>query len=192
MNADQRCALLRGDIDDPRSSVVTMAVNRPPHSTGTRRQLQRTRLNEPCGTATVADRKTRQAAKIRELGDALIASGIVTLDAQAEALGLSRSTTWTILKGNHKSSGLSAAIINRMLAAPQLPPLVRAKVLEYIEEKTAGLYGDCQPRLRKFVALLSISPRARRIAPALQLNPRAYENAVGRILRATSFPKKAL
>jgi len=169
-----------------------MAINRPPHSTGTRRRQQRTRLNEPCGTATVADRKTRQAAKIRELGEALIASEILTLDAQAEALGLSRSTTWTILKGSHKSSGLSAAIINRVLAAPQLPPLVRAKVLEYIEEKTAGLYGDCQPRLRKFVALLSISPRARRIAPALQLNPRAYENAVGRILRATSFPKKAL
>jgi hypothetical protein len=134
---------------------MTMAVHRSPPSTGAPKQGQRNRVDQPDSAGTVADMKARQAAKIRELGDALIACGIVTLDAQAEALGLSRSTTWTILKGNHKSSGLSGAIINRMLAAPQLPPLVRAKVLEYIEEKTAGLYGDCQPRLRKFVALLS-------------------------------------
>jgi hypothetical protein len=129
--------------------MVAMAINRPPLSTGARRPAQRTRANEPYGAGTVADRKTRQAAKIRALGEALVASGVRTLDAQAAALGLPRSTTWTILKGSHKSSGLSAAIINRVLAAPQLPPLVRAKILEYIEEKTAGLYGAAR-RLRKF------------------------------------------
>ena len=134
---------------------MTMAVNRYPPSTGTPKRGQRARVDNPDSAGTVADRKTRQATKIRELGEALIASGVVALDAQTKALGLSRSTTWTILKANHKSSGLSATIINRMLAAPQLPPLVRAKILEYVEEKTAGLYGDCQPRLRKFVAQLS-------------------------------------
>src|SRR5262245_65480035 len=81
-------------------------------------------------------RQARQCAKIRELGEALVASGISTLDQQAEALGLSRSTTWTILKGDHKASGLSAAIINRMLTAPQLPPRVRAVVLE--DRKSVG------------------------------------------------------
>jgi DNA invertase Pin-like site-specific DNA recombinase len=55
--------------------------------------------------------KARQSAKIRELREALVASGFLTLDEQSKALGLSRSTTWTILKGNHKASGLSAAII---------------------------------------------------------------------------------
>jgi hypothetical protein len=102
--------------------------------------------------------KTRQASKIRELGDALITSGFVTLDQQARALGLCRSTTWTILKGNHKTSGLSASVINRMLAAPQLPPLVRLKILEYIEEKAAGLYGHGKTQLRRFAARLSVSP----------------------------------
>ena len=58
--------------------------------------------------------KGRQTLKIRELGDALISEGFVTLDEQALALGLCRSTTWTILKANHKSSGLSATVINRM------------------------------------------------------------------------------
>jgi hypothetical protein len=99
--------------------------------------------------------KARQAAKIREIGEALAIAGIRTLDERAMALGLSRSTTWTILKGSHKGSGLSATLINRMLAAPRLPPLVRAKILEYIEEKTAGLYGDGQTQLRRFAASLT-------------------------------------
>jgi len=98
--------------------------------------------------------KARQSSKIREIGEALIAAGFRALDEQAEALGLSRSTTWTILKGNYKNSGLSAATINRILAAPKLPPTVRAKIHEYIEEKTAGLYGDSKTRLRKFTATL--------------------------------------
>ena len=49
-----------------------------------------------------------------------IAEGLVTLSSQSSALGLSRSTTWAILQANHKGSGLSGAIIKRMLleAAP--------------------------------------------------------------------------
>ena len=102
--------------------------------------------------------KARQSSKIRELGGALVTSGFATLDKQAQAIGLGRSTTWTILKGNHKTSGLSATVINRMLAAPQLPPLVRLKILEYIEEKAAGLYGHRKTPLRRFVARLSVKP----------------------------------
>ena len=97
--------------------------------------------------------KTRQARKIRELGDALV-QGFLTLDQQAQALGLCRSTTWTILKADHKASGLSASVINRMLAAPRLPPLVRAKILEYIDEKIAGSYGHSKTQIRRFTARL--------------------------------------
>jgi hypothetical protein len=99
----------------------------------------------------------RQSAKIRELRDALAAAGLRTLDKQAAALTLSRSTTWTLLKGNHKGSGISAAIINRMLLAPRLPPPVRTTILKYVAEKAAGLYGDSDLRLRKFTAQLSVS-----------------------------------
>ena len=60
------------------------------------------------------DMKARQSSKIRELGDALIAEGYLTLDEQARALGLGRSATWTILKRHYKTSGLSAGIINRL------------------------------------------------------------------------------
>ena len=103
----------------------------------------------------MADLKARQTAKIKQLGDALVQAGYQALDEQARLLGLSRSTTWTILKANHKSSGLSAAIINRMLATPQLPLGVKLKIFEYIEEKQAGLYGDNKVGVRRFVSRLS-------------------------------------
>ena len=104
----------------------------------------------------VAEKKARQASKIQELGEALVASGLCSLDEQAKALGLCRSTTWTILRANHKASGLSARTINRMLAAPRLPAPVRVKILEYIDEKTAGLYGSSRAKIGKFVARLSL------------------------------------
>jgi hypothetical protein len=103
-----------------------------------------------------ASMKARQFSKIRELAEALKSAGFLTLDEQAKALGLSRSTAWTIRKASHKASGLSASIINRMLAAPELPPLARTKILEYVEEKAAGLYGGSRSQRRKFAARLSI------------------------------------
>jgi predicted DNA-binding transcriptional regulator AlpA len=109
----------------------------------------------------VADAKARQSAKIKQLGEALVAAGYRRLDQQAKTLGLPRSTTWTILKANHKNSGLSAAIINRMLSAPELPAPVRLKIVEYIEEKSAGLYGDGEARARKFSDRLATRPTDR-------------------------------
>ena len=101
---------------------------------------------------STSDLKAREAAKMREIGEALVAAGYDNLDDQAAALGLSRSTTWTIIRGTHKSSGLGAATLNRMLSAPGLHVLVRRKVLEYIAEKSAGRYGstkDCQRRFNQ-------------------------------------------
>jgi hypothetical protein len=99
--------------------------------------------------------KARQFLKIRELVEAVKSAGFLALDEQAKALGLPRSTAWTIRKASHKASGLSAPIINRMLAAPELPLLARTKILEYVEEKAAGLYGGSRSQLRKFAARLS-------------------------------------
>lgn len=111
-------------------------------------------LSQTSGPCASRDAKASQGTTIRQLGEALEASGIVTLDEKAAILGLSRSTTWTILKGDHKASGLSPRIINRILAQ-KLPPLVRAKVIEYVEKKTAGCYGHSIVIRRKFVARLS-------------------------------------
>ena len=57
--------------------------------------------------------KARQNGKIKEIGDALRATGYVTIDSQAKVLGLSRSTAWTLLRADHKTSGLSSAIVDR-------------------------------------------------------------------------------
>ena len=124
--------------------------------------------------------RERQIAKIGEIKAALAAAGVITLDKQAEALGLSRSTAWHLLNGKHKGSGISATVINRMLAASRLPSAVRVTILEYIAEKVAGRYGDTKLRLSKFTARI---PRAldhsraiggtRRDRPALRFpNPK--------------------
>ena len=104
---------------------------------------------------SVAEMKEQQASKIKEIGTALITAGFQALDEQAHVLGLSRSTTWTIVKGKHKNSGLSVGTLSRVLAARRLPPIVRAKIHEYIREKAAGHYGDSEKRIRKIAALQS-------------------------------------
>jgi len=100
----------------------------------------------------ISEMKARQSCKIRELGDALITAGFLTLDEQARALGLSRSSAWAILKANHKASGLAAGTINQMLSSPELPPHVRGTILTYVDEKFAGLYGHNKTQLRRFAA----------------------------------------
>jgi len=98
----------------------------------------------------------RQTRKIAEFKDVLILEGHVTLAAQAVALGLGRSTTWTVLRANHKASGLSASVVARILKAPQLPCSVREKVIEYVEEKRAGSYGHNERQIKRFVAGLNL------------------------------------
>jgi hypothetical protein len=105
--------------------------------------------------------KELQLAKIAELGETLIATGYLRLDKQATVLGLSRSTTWTITRAQHKNTGLSAAVIKRMLAQPQLPALLRVKIAEYIDQKSAGVYGHNPAQMRRFVAhIRSSRPRS--------------------------------
>jgi hypothetical protein len=103
---------------------------------------------------SVADMKARQSAKIQDLGQALIYAGFRTLDEQADVLGLCRSTAWTILKTCHKGSGLSAAIIERMLGSSELPPRARSVILEYVEEKSFGLYGGNGRQQQRFAIRL--------------------------------------
>jgi hypothetical protein len=94
--------------------------------------------------------KARQCAKIAEFRAALIEAGFDSLDAQAAVLGLSRSSTWTIMNRNHKASGLSASVINRIMRSKELPPAARDKLGEYVQEKLLGKYGHARQRLRRF------------------------------------------
>jgi hypothetical protein len=143
MNTALASIELKGRVDgaDSRVSAVPMDLD----------QRKWCAEKVKCG---LVDIKDKQSSKLRKLGEALVAAGYGSLDAQARLLGLSRSTTWTILRGNHKSSGLSARIIHRMLSAPNLPARVRGEISEYIEAKAAGLYGHSRLQREKFVSRL--------------------------------------
>src|SRR4029077_17149900 len=69
----------------------------------------------------------------------------------------------SILKSAHKSSGLSAGVINRMLAKSQLPPLVHSKIRAYVEGKIAGRYGHTAKLRRKFIGALSADAQPARL-----------------------------
>jgi hypothetical protein len=94
--------------------------------------------------------KAKQGAKIGELRRTLTDAGFGTLDEQAVALGIVRSTAWTTLKCQHKASGLSATTIKRMWRSPNLPASARREDKEYIEQKCAGEFGHSESRIRLF------------------------------------------
>ena len=86
-------------------------------------------------TTSLTQAKARQWIKMREVEAALRRVGLVDLDEQAKALGISRTATWRLLRSDYNGSGPSAAIINRVLRAQRLPLPVRIKILEYIQER---------------------------------------------------------
>lgn len=81
------------------------------------------------------------SGELGRIADALISSGYTSLDDQAKALGLGRSTAWTIAKNKHKLGRLSAKTINRILANPQTPPAVRAVLDQYVAQRYAVVRG---------------------------------------------------
>ena len=95
------------------------------------------------------DPKERQALKLAEIREALVAAGYNTTAKQAAVLGVGRSTAWWLL--NHdKRAGPSAKVIKRILLSPQISKRVRRKVEQYIEEKVRGIYGHSEQRTRWF------------------------------------------
>ena len=120
-------------------------------------------------TSSTSAMKARQCAKIAELRKILEQAGYYSLREQAVVLGLSRSTTWALLKANHKASGVSGSIIKRMLRSAALPLAVRQWIDEYVGEKLAGKYGHRRNRLRIFKAQVELgdgtAPNLQREAP---------------------------
>jgi hypothetical protein len=109
-------------------------------------------------TEGVKEAANKQRDKIRQIGEALRRAGLDTLTKQASAMGLSRSTTWTILRASHKTSGLRAQLIRRMLAREELPSSVRCVLREYVIEKAQGHYGHSVERRRRFTAYFCDMP----------------------------------
>ena len=118
-----------------------------------RSQIERT-SPQAASSGSGALKRTRQASRIRDLRQALIEAGHKSLDQQATALGLCRSTTWTVLRGDHKCSGLGAALVARMWVTRELPPTARTILANYIIEKSQGAYGHKDDQRERFIAQL--------------------------------------
>jgi hypothetical protein len=101
------------------------------------------------GLGSTAGAKARQASKLAEIREALVAAGCNTAAKQAAVLGVSRPTAWVVLNRD-KRVGPSAIVIKRILSSPDLPRAVRRKVEEYVEERIRGLYGHSQQSMRSF------------------------------------------
>ena len=93
--------------------------------------------------------KARQAAKLAETREALVAAGYDTTAKQAAVLGVGRSTAWWLLNRD-KRVGPSASVIKRILSSQQVPMSVRQKIEQYVEEKVSGLYGHSETATRSF------------------------------------------
>ena len=61
---------------------------------------------------------------IQLIADALIKGGYNSLDNQAKALGLNRSTVWNIMKTKHKLGRLNNKTVRSILANTDTPPSV--------------------------------------------------------------------
>jgi hypothetical protein len=91
-------------------------------------------------SATTTGARMRQnrnyAISLQDISEALVACGYTSLDGQAKALGIHRSTAWTIIKTKHKLGRLSTKTTKRILANPVTPPAVRSIVQKYMAERS--------------------------------------------------------
>ena len=78
----------------------------------------------------------KHTVKLQHISEALIASGYTSLDEQAKALGVHRSTAWTIIKAEHKCGRLNTKTTQQILANPETPPAVRAVIEKYLAERS--------------------------------------------------------
>ena len=98
--------------------------------------------------------QSKQIETLKELRSVLIAKGFNSLDKQAAVLCLPRSTAWFVLHGNHKCTGLNAALVVRMLRSEELPEEARSIVIQYVQERVKGAYGHSELLRRSFVMRL--------------------------------------
>jgi hypothetical protein len=72
---------------------------------------------------------------IHLVAEALIKAGYLSLDDQAKALGLHRSTAWTIMKTKHKLGMLNNKTVRSILAHPDTPVSVRVIIRTMLDRK---------------------------------------------------------
>ena len=72
---------------------------------------------------------------IQVIAEALNREGYNSLRAQSKALGLNRSTVWTIMKTKHKLGHLNNKTARCILANPDTPPSVQVIIRTMLDRK---------------------------------------------------------
>jgi hypothetical protein len=72
---------------------------------------------------------------IQPIANAVIEAGFTSLDAQAKALGISRSTAWTIMKAKHKLGRLNCKTAQCILTNANTPVSVRQLVQTMLDDR---------------------------------------------------------
>jgi hypothetical protein len=75
----------------------------------------------------------RRTIPVQAIAETLVAEGYTSLDKQAKALGIHRSTAWTIIKKRHKLGCLNTKTAQLILANPYTPPSVRAIIQQALD-----------------------------------------------------------
>jgi len=101
-----------------------------------RNNLIRAELVDVEASMGSSDKIPNDLIELRRISDALISSGYTSLDKQAKALGVHRSTAWVIINNKHKLGRLSAKTVYRILGNPQTPPAVRTIVQQYMTKRS--------------------------------------------------------
>ena len=74
---------------------------------------------------------------IQPIANAVIEAGFISLDAQAKALGVSRSTAWTIMKAKHKLRPFNSKTAHCILTNANTPVSVRELVQTMLEDRNS-------------------------------------------------------
>src|SRR5262245_41450550 len=78
-----------------------------------------------------------RSIELDRISEMLISAGYISLDEQAKALGLGRSTAWVIVAKKYKVGRLNAKTIDRILKNTQTPPAVRLLVEQYVANRVS-------------------------------------------------------
>src|SRR5262245_24869200 len=110
-------------------------------SAPTERPLIRARVSLSARLENVRHANTlsaRRTIPVQYVANALLDAGYRSLDKQAKALGVNRSTAWTIIRTKHKLGYLNAKTAKRILANPELPECIRDVLTRYAEGSVPG------------------------------------------------------
>jgi hypothetical protein len=113
---------------------------KPLEKFGPKRSNLSTRLETIRYLNEISSSSLRRQTTVERIADALIADGYTSLDQQAKALDLNRSTAWTVIKTKHKLGRLNVKTTQQILANPETPSAVRAVIEKYLIERSKLLW----------------------------------------------------